>query len=154
MNFGSDFLRSIDVLTLLPQRRPFVMIDHLTAIDEVTTVTTLLVTPDNIFAEGDRLNPCSMVEIIAQTCAARMGFMNKYIYHNEVKLGFIGSIRNLCLTRAPRMGETLTTSIRIIEEVMQLTLVEATVMAGEETVATAEMKIAISDICAKMEESR
>jgi hypothetical protein len=44
------------------------------------------------------------------------------------------------------LGEQLTTSIEVKEEVMQLTLVDARVKVGDETVVTAEMKIALSDI--------
>jgi predicted hotdog family 3-hydroxylacyl-ACP dehydratase len=145
MNSGIQ-LHDIDVLTLLPQRQPFVMIDHLEHFDEVLTTTTFLVRADNIFAEGEHLNTCALVENIAQTCAARMGYINKYIYHKEMRIGFIGSIRNLCVTRAPLVGEMLTTTIEVKEEVMQLTLVEATVKAGGQTIATAEMKIAITDM--------
>ena len=63
-----------------------------------------------------------------------------------MRLGFIGSIRNLQILRPVHVGETLTTSIEVVEEVMQLTLVNAKVMAGDEAVVTAEMKIALSDI--------
>lgn len=136
-------LEQIDVTTLLPQQPPFVLIDHLTHYDEVVTTTTLLVREDNVFADGDRLDPCAYVENIAQTCAARLGYINKYIYHRDVCIGFIGAIRNLDVVRAARVGELLTTSITVREEVMQLTLVDATVCVGSETVCTAEMKIAI-----------
>ena len=128
-------VETIDVLTLLPQRPPFVMIDRLVHFDEVATTTLLTVRKDNLFMEeGGVLNPCALVENIAQTCAARMGYINKYIYKNKMRLGFIGGIRNLQILRPVRVGEQLTTSI------------EATVKVGDETIVTAEMKIALSDI--------
>ena len=140
-------LETIDVLTLLPQRPPFVMIDRLTHFDEVVTTTQLTVRPDNLFTEdGGVLNPCALVENIAQTCAARMGYINQYIYKERVRLGFIGSVKNLQILRTAHVGETLTTSIEVVQEVMQLTLVNATVKVGDETIVTAEMKIALSDI--------
>ena len=89
-------LETIDVLTLLPQRPPFVMIDRLIHFDEVVTTTQLEVRPDNLFMEADGLlNNCALVENIAQTCAARMGYINQYIYKERVRLGFIGSIKKL-----------------------------------------------------------
>ena len=142
-------LSKIDVLTLLPQRRPFVMIDALTHFDAVVTTTVFTVREDNIFLEDGELNPCAIVENIAQTCAARMGYINGYLNKESVKLGFIGSVKNLNVFRTPLLGDTLTTSIKVMEEVMQLTLVEAEVKIGEKTVATAEMKIALSDIDAQ-----
>jgi predicted hotdog family 3-hydroxylacyl-ACP dehydratase len=140
-------LENINVLTLLPQRPPFVMIDSLTHFDETLTTTRLTVSEDNIFVEqGGVLNPCALVENIAQTCAARMGYINQYIYNERVRLGFIGSIKNLQVLRPAREGEVLTTSIEVVQEVLQLTLVNATVKVGDETIVTAEMKIALSDI--------
>lgn len=148
MNFGmkEDELKQIDVLELLPQRPPFVMIDNLTHFDEVVTTTSYEVRADNLFVEGDILNSCALLENIAQTCAARMGYINRYIYSENVKLGFIGSIKNLSILRPVKVGEILTTSIEVVEEVMQLTLVNAIVKIGDETVVTAEMKIALSNI--------
>lgn len=140
-------LETIDVLTLLPQRPPFVMIDRLIHFDEVVTTTQLEVRPDNLFMEADGLlNNCALVENIAQTCAARMGYINQYIYKERVRLGFIGSIKNLQVLRPAREGEVLTTSIEVVQEVLQLTLVNATMKVGDETIVTAEMKIALSDI--------
>lgn len=142
-------LRQIDVLELLPQRPPFVMIDSLTHFDEVLTVSSFEVKADNLFVEDGMLNPCAFIEIIAQTCAARMGYINRYICKEKVKLGFIGGVKNLCIMRPVKVVEVLSTSIEVIEEVMQLTLVKATVKVGEDLVATAEMKIALSDIDAE-----
>lgn len=142
-------LRQIDVLELLPQRPPFVMIDALTHFDEVLTSTEFLIRGDNLFIEGDRLNSCAIVENIAQTCAARMGYINQYVYKEQVKLGFIGSVKNLTIYRPVRVGELLLTDIEVVEEVMQLTLVNATVKVGCEEVASCEMKIALSDINAE-----
>ena len=129
MNF-----EQIDVTTLLPQQPPFVLIDHLLQ----------YVREENMFVEDGQLNPCAYVENIAQTCAARLGYINKYIYHRDVCIGFIGAVRNLVVLRSAHVGEKLTTTITVREEVMQLTLVDAIVQVGEETVCTAEMKIAVS----------
>jgi 3-hydroxymyristoyl/3-hydroxydecanoyl-(acyl carrier protein) dehydratase len=142
-------LKKIDILTLLPQRPPFVMIDHLTHFDEVVTTTEFEVRADNLFMENGILNPCALVENIAQTCAARMGYINQYIYQESVKLGFIGSIKDLTVLRPARLGEILSTKIEVLEEIMQMTLVEATVKVGAETIVTAKMKIALTDIDAQ-----
>ncbi|MBR2237881.1 MAG: pseudouridylate synthase [Prevotella sp.] len=139
MNF-----EQIDVTTLLPQQPPFVLIDHLLQYEEKTTTTSLQVREENMFVEDGQLNPCAYVENIAQTCAARLGYINKYIYHRDVCIGFIGAVRNLVVLRSAHVGEKLTTTITVREEVMQLTLVDAIVQVGEETVCTAEMKIAVS----------
>jgi len=141
---SEEELYNIDINTLLPQQPPFVLIDHLVHFDMELTTTTLMVTADSMFVENGRLDTCAYVENIAQTCASRLGYINKYIYHREVCVGVIGAIRNLVVRRAALVGEMLTTSIHVREEVMNLMLVDATVLVGQETVCTAEMKIALA----------
>lgn len=139
-------ITTIDIHDLLPQHEPFVMIDRLVHCDQVKTTTQLEVKTDNIFFEEGHLTSSGLIENIAQTCAARMGYINKFMLHDKVKLGFIGSIRNLEIRRTPVAGERLTTTIEVMEEVFQMTLVNASIVSGEETIVTAEMKIALSDI--------
>ena len=140
-------LEAIDVLTLLPQRPPFVMIDCLTHFDDVLTASRFQVKADNIFMGDDGvLNSCALAENIAQTCAARMGYINQYILKDKVKLGFIGDIKQMKIWREARAGEELRTEIEVMQEVLQMTLVKARVKVGEETIVTADMKIALTDI--------
>jgi predicted hotdog family 3-hydroxylacyl-ACP dehydratase len=140
-----DFSK-INILELLPQQPPFIMVDKLLHFDEVKTVTEFSVRSENLFFEDGRLTSSGLVENIAQTCASRIGYVNKYILKQSVKLGYIGAIRNLVIHRTPLLGEKLTTTIEVIEEIFKMTLVKATVLCGEEVLATAEMKIALSEI--------
>ena len=144
-------IMNVDVLQLLPQRPPFIMIDHLTHFDRIFTSTCFTVRPDNVFVEEGMLNPCALVENIAQTCAARMGYVNQFINSDKVKLGFIGSVKHLVVARDVKVGETLHTTIEVVREVLQLTLVKATIKIDGEVVVEAEMKIAQSDIEAKFD---
>lgn len=140
-----DF-EKIDIHELLPQQPPFVMVDKLLHFDERVTTTAFEVRADNIFVDDGILNACALAENIAQTCATRLGFVNKYILKRAIQLGFIGSIRNMVVLRTPIVGEKLTTTITVREEIMGLTLVDATIITGNETIVTGEMKIALSDI--------
>jgi hypothetical protein len=45
----------------------------------------------------------------------------------------------------PKVGEQLDTSIDVIEQVMELTLVNATIKVGDRQIASAEMKIALAE---------
>ena len=140
-------MRKIEEITLnelLPQRSPFVMIDRLVSCDAVFAVTELLLRKDNIFVENDRLTSSGLVENIAQSCAARIGYINLN-NGGTVKIGVIGSISNLNIARTPKVGEKLVTTIELISEVMQMTLVEAVVRVGDEEIVRASMKIALTD---------
>ena len=147
MNSGTpapNDLERIPVLALLPQRSPFVMIDALTAFDEHETSTRLTVRPDNFFFEYGRLTAYGLIENIAQTCAARLGYAN-YILHRKPRIGVIGAIQHFDVLRTPNDGETIRTTVRVEEEVLGITLMDARVYVGSELIAATQMKIAIRD---------
>ena len=139
-----QLLRFLDVspLDILPQRPPFILIDGLTRYDETETSTRFRVRPDHLFVSDGCLLPTGLIENMAQTCAARLGYYN-LISGLPVKVGFIGAVNNLHILRTPRVEERLDTTIRVKEEVFGMTLVDAEVRVDEEVIATAEMKIAI-----------
>jgi predicted hotdog family 3-hydroxylacyl-ACP dehydratase len=139
------WLRSIDVHELLPQQEPFVMISRLTHFDEVTTKTETDIQAENIFVEDGRFSASGLIENIAQTCAARIGYVNKYILKKGIQIGFIGAVRNLEVTALPQVGETIVTSVDVKEEVFGMTLAEAVVTQGDRTLVTTEIKIAIRE---------
>ena len=141
-------IRPFDILELLPQRPPFVMVDRLIYYDPVVARSEFTIRPDNIFCTGDgRVEEAALVEIIAQTCAARMGYREKTEPSRDgmVKIGFIGMIRPLHILRAPRIGEMLTTTVEVKEDIFSTTLVETFVKASGETIATCSMKIFLTD---------
>lgn len=138
-------LEQIDIHELLPQREPFVMVDKLVYFDEKTTTTSFLVREDNLFVENGRLNTCALAENIAQTCAARLGYVNKYILKRGIQIGFIGAVKDMKVIDTPVVGDVLTTTIHVLEQIMGLTLVTAVIRIGDRVVATAEMKIALAD---------
>lgn len=136
-------LRATDVHQLLPQQEPFVMISHLVQFDEIRTVTEFTVDSGNMFVEDNKLRTEGLVENIAQTCAARIGYVNQFILKKGVQIGFIGSIRNMEVQELPKTGDTITTIVDVIEEVFGMILARAEVIVRGQTIASTEMKIAI-----------
>ena len=130
---------------LIPQRPPFVMIDKMLSFDMTVTTTQLEVRADNVFCVDGRLSTEGMMENIAQTCAARMGYIN-LCNNASVKIGVIGSVSNYEVFRTPKIGEVIVTSIEVVEELFQITMVKAFVRCGDETIAQANMKIALMDM--------
>lgn len=137
------FVRSIDVHELLPQQEPFVMIGVVEHYDGARTVTSLQIPEDNLFVEDGKFTVPGLIENIAQTCAARIGYINKYIIGKGVQVGYIAAIRNMEIHGCPLVGERITTEITLKEEVFGMTLVAARITRGEELLATAEMKIVV-----------
>jgi predicted hotdog family 3-hydroxylacyl-ACP dehydratase len=140
-----EFLRSIDVHELLPQQEPFVMISCLTQFDMLCTVTETTITENNIFVDNGCFTASGLIENIAQTCAARIGYVNKYILKKGIQIGFIGAIRNLQIHDLPKVNDTITTTVDVQEEIFGMTLANSTVQLGKNILVTAEMKIALKN---------
>lgn len=131
-----------DVLVILPQRPPFIVIDHLLKVDDEITVTDYTVPAEGVFTSPDGyMHEAGVVENIAQTCAARIGYLN---LHNGVHVGVIGAVRKLSFNMQPKVGDLLTTTIRIESEAFGITLASAKVEnASGEIVAEGEMKVMV-----------
>ncbi len=138
-------LRQIDIHELLPQQQPFVMIGTLVHFDHTLTVTETEVKEGNIFVEGGCFTASGLMENIAQTCAARIGYVNKYILKKGIQVGVIGAVRNFEVVRLPQVGELITTKVEVKEEVFGMTLAEAVVECDGNVLATTEMKIAVRE---------
>jgi predicted hotdog family 3-hydroxylacyl-ACP dehydratase len=138
MNF-----EDIDVKSLIPQQPPFVMIDRLLHFDSVFTKTFFEIRPDGLFVENGKLLEAGLVENIAQTCAARLGYINTIILKDGVRLGFIGAMKSLVINKLPDVYSTLETTIEVVNEVFNITLVNATTLCNGEVLVTCEMKISV-----------
>ena len=131
-----------DILSYIPQRPPFVMVDRVMASDETSTKSSFRIREDNIFVEGGKLKEPGLVENIAQTAAARAGF--KALSEGEpVKVGFIGGIRNLQVLGFPEVGSDIETEITVVNQVYDVSVISGKVTCKGMLLAACEMKIFI-----------
>ena len=130
---------------ILPQREPFVFVDRLVRYDDREAVTSFTVPAEHLLVEDGHLTASGILENMAQSSAARIGYQCKYILHVPVRIGFIGAIRKFRVHRLPAAGETLTTTIILREDVFGITLTDAVVRVGEEIIAEASLKTALGE---------
>lgn len=130
---------------LLPQRPPYLLVDRLLHYDADVMRCRLVVTPDHLMVDGNHLSAAGLIEHIAQTCAARIGFINKYILHRPVTIGYVASISSLLIDALPEVGSTVETEVRVLEDCFGMTLINARVSCGGRVIAAGEMKIALTD---------
>ena len=100
MNNREVIIQGEGILNLIPQRPPIVMVDSFFGIEKNHSYSGLTVTADNIFYETGKLQEAGIIEHIAQSAAARIGFL--YTRQGEkVPLGFIGSVDKLKIYDLP-----------------------------------------------------
>jgi len=121
------------------------MIGRLTHFDTVRTVTETDITAGNIFADDGLFSASGLIENIAQTCAARIGYINKYVLKKGIQLGFIAAVRHLEVLELPKVGDTITTTVEVKQELLGMTLAEAQVTCGDKLLVKTEIKIGIKE---------
>lgn len=129
---------NIPALDFIPQRPPFVLVDNIVGCDEVNIITDFRVPEDHMLVQDGHLSATGMMENIAQSCAARIGWMNR---NKPVRIGVIGSISKLNIVRLPKVGELLHTKVTVESEVFEATIVHAQTFVDEVLVAECDMKV-------------
>jgi 3-hydroxymyristoyl/3-hydroxydecanoyl-(acyl carrier protein) dehydratase len=132
------------ILSLIPQRPPFVMIDKILVSDEAMTRSSFVVRENNIFVENELLKEPGLVENIAQTAAARAGY-NAQMEHKPVQVGYIAAIKNLQIKNFPKINDELITEISIENQIFNVSLISGKITCNEQLIAQCEMKIFISN---------
>ena len=95
------------IVDLIPQRAPIVMVDGFAGIDEEgVSHSRLTVLEENIFVDEGQMSECGLIEHIAQSAAARVGYLFRE-QDKEVPLGFIGSVNKLEVKQWPQVGERI-----------------------------------------------
>jgi predicted hotdog family 3-hydroxylacyl-ACP dehydratase len=125
---------------LLPQRPPMLMVDALTEISENSAITRLFVTAGNLFLCNNCLSESGIVEHIAQSAAVRTGYLALQ-QGKEPATGLLCSIDRLSIFSLPDVGDSIETALTVLQEIENITLVEATSTVGERTIAHGKMKI-------------
>ena len=69
-------ISALDIEIILPHRNPFLLIDKLIYYnsDTLAVKTSFLVKREGVFVSGDTLSAAGLLENIAQSCAAKIGF--------------------------------------------------------------------------------
>lgn len=132
------------VRELLPQKRPFAMVDFLYEYSEKNIVTGYEVEADNLFIEEGKFNESGLIENIAQSMALHTNY-SYFLRNLKAPEGYIGSVKNVKIYKLPEAGEIIRTSVNIIQEFMGVTLVHSVTTCGGEILVTSQMKTVIAE---------
>lgn len=131
-----------DITSLIPQRPPILMVDRFHYEDESLCHSELTVKEDNMFLHNGSIVPEGLLEHIAQTAASHIGYRRK-MAGDEVNLGFIGDIKRCTIgNRMPTVGQTVTTTMKVVSQVGNITMVSAESTTDGETLISCRMKLA------------
>lgn len=134
---------NIPITQLIPQRAPIVMVDTLWEYSPTTAVVGLTVLEDNIFVQEGSLSASGLIEHMAQSTALHKGY-GYYLNHQPAPMGYIGAIKHIEIYKLPPMGAHIKTSITIVQEFMDVTLVSIETYLEDVCIAPGEMKTVLA----------
>ena len=132
-----------DILSLIPQQPPFVMVDELLFSDDNITRTKFEVKADNVFTINGEFSEAGLMENMAQTAAAGSGNMAR-IENRPVVSGYIGQVKNLEIFELPKTGDVLQTETITEVQVFDAAIVSGKIWCLDKLIAQCEMKIFIN----------
>lgn len=121
-----------DIASYIPQRPPFVFIDTIDEVSKERARTRFTIPGSCPLVKEGILPLAGLMENAAQTCAT-MG---------KGATLYIGEVKHMEVARFPRVGDTVCTEAKVIQEWLNLLRVECITCVDDETIATTTLKIA------------
>lgn len=137
-------VESAEIQNLIPQKPPMVMVDGLIQHNENSTVSSLVLSKENLFCQDGFFHEPGLVENMAQTAALRSGYA-AFLKNEKPQVGFIGSLKNVSFYELPKDTDELTTKISVLNELLQALIIKAEVFVKEKLMAEGEMTIFLQD---------
>ncbi|MFK7812829.1 MAG: hypothetical protein AB8B59_10065 [Maribacter sp.] len=134
----SDFLG-----TLIPQKKPFVMVDKLLHFSEKNIISGFTISEKNIFVNDNFFSEPGLIENMAQTIALHTGY-KYFLEQKPAPIGYIGAIKKAEVFELPLVSQELSTSVEIVHDIMGVTLIKAIVSCKGKVIAQSEMKTALA----------
>ncbi|HLT86427.1 hypothetical protein [Sphingobacterium arenae] len=132
-----------ELLLLIPQRAPIVMVSTLESYDDKRLVSTFVVCEENIFVNEVTLVESGLLEHMAQSVALHTGY-SYFLKGENAPMGYIGSMQDVDIQDLPEIGETVFSTVTILQEFMGVTLVEIETKLEDSVIARARMKTVIA----------
>jgi predicted hotdog family 3-hydroxylacyl-ACP dehydratase len=137
-----------NLLELIPQRPPMVMIDQVIDCSDDHVTASLLVDKHNVFLSGGYFSAPGLMEVMAQSAAVRNGWLSRSATAGKAespRIGVIGGIKDFRIYRLPLPGETVVAKIRIEHTFGNASVISGRLQCGEDLLAEGEMKIFVAD---------
>ena len=130
------------IIDLIPQKPPFVMVGKLLQSDEESTKSSFSIQADNVFVRSGLFQEAGLMENIAQTAALRAGYAAQ-LQAESVAVGYIGAVNNFEIFDLPKVGDEIITSVKVLTQVLGITVLSGEVWLKHNLLAKCEMKVIV-----------
>lgn len=131
-----------EIINYIPHRDPFVMVGNLLEAADNKIVTDFSIEESNILCEKGYFSAAGLIENIAQTCAAGLGFLANEKGEKQ-NGGFIGSVSKLKMHQKPAYGKTIKTEIEVVARLENIIMIKGANFSDDKLLLECEMKIVV-----------
>lgn len=133
-------IKGKELIELIPQRHPFVMIDNLFHSNDKLTRTSFSINEKNVLCRNKKFTEAGLIENMAQTAAVGAGYEAK-INNTKIKTGFIGAIKNLKIYELPNVNQEIITEVKTDYIFDNVSIISSNIKLNNKIIAECEMKI-------------
>jgi 3-hydroxyacyl-[acyl-carrier-protein] dehydratase len=127
----------------IPHRPPFVMIDNLLKASADGFETDFFIEEDNVLVHSGFFEESGLIENIAQTCAAGLGYLD-HEKGGEPKIGFIGAVSKLEVFELPLVHSKINTIVTPTHQLGNIFLVKGENYCNGRKLLECEIKIVVT----------
>ena len=133
--------KAILATDLIPQKAPFVFVDHLFDVAERSWNASFTVPSDHVFVEDGELMKAGFIEVLAQSVAAGITMLKS---DGSPKVGFIGEIRDFIIHDSAKVNDELEIRAEIEREVFGVLLIVGKITTKGRLLAEGGLKLVLS----------
>ncbi len=133
-----------DVTDLLPQKKPFKMVDTLLFADGNSIKSRFTVQADNVLVDDFKFTEGGMIENMAQSAAAGTGYFFSH-QGKAVPVGYIGALKNVSILKQVHVGDTIETELSTLHTIGNASIVLGKIFFQKELIATCELTIFVQE---------
>jgi len=134
--------KKIPAVDLIPQKEPFVFVDHVFDFTDKMFKSTFEVPENHVFVEDGELLKAGFVEVVAQSLAAGLTFFNK---DESPKIGFIGEVKGFKINGKAKVKDVLDVAVEVQNEVFNVLIISGKISIQGNLIAEGLLKLVTQD---------
>ncbi|HLV23281.1 MAG TPA: hypothetical protein VKY36_00695 [Moheibacter sp.] len=132
------------IIKLIPQRNPFVLVDSIYEHGDDEILSGFRIPRNHILVDSlGNFSEAGIIEHFAQSIALHQGY-DFYLKNEPAPVGYIGSIKNIEIHQLPKAGQEIKTRIKILQQILGVTMVRGEVYLDNSVIANGEMRTIIA----------
>ncbi len=130
----------------LPQKRPFILVDRICEADEYACHSEFSIRKEDMMTRGEALCEAGILENMAQTCAAHIGFVEIHIRKSRnIRIGLVAAVKNCDILRKPLVGETIRTTAEVAQTFGDMSVYHIQTHADGGLIAEADIHVVLQE---------